>query len=72
MTHDKSICEFCQAVATMHGIMATIEGVTEFGVPLYDDAVLAVYEAAQDAADVLRCWAADLESADGREMERVA
>lgn len=64
MTHDTAACEFCQAVATMRGIMATIEGVTEFDVPLYDDAVLAVYEAAQDAADVLRCWAADRESAD--------
>jgi len=55
MTHDKSICEFCQAVAVLHGAMAMIESIVEFDVPLYDEAVMVAYEAVQDAADVLRC-----------------
>ena len=61
MTHDKATCEFCQAVATMDKIMALVEGLPEWGVPLFDDAVLAVYEAAQDAEPILRCWAASRE-----------
>ena len=56
--HDRAACEFCQAVTSMKQIMATAETLAEFGVPLYDDAILAVYEAAQDAADVLACYAA--------------
>lgn len=64
MTHDKSICEFCQAVAVMDKIVAMIDDIPEFGVPLFDDAVQAVQYAAQDAADVLRCWAADWEAAE--------
>ena len=57
-THDRDACEFCQAVASMKQIMATAETLAEFDVPLYDDAILAVFEAAQDAVDVLACYAA--------------
>lgn len=64
MTHDKSICEFCQAVATMDKIAAEANDVPEFGVPVYDRAIQDVIDAAENAADVLRCWAADRESAD--------
>lgn len=61
MEHDSATCEFCQAVATMEQIMALVEALPEWGVPLFDDAVLAVYEAAQDAEPILRCWAVDRE-----------
>lgn len=67
MTHDKAACEFCQAVAVMDKIMAMIDDIPEWGVPLFDDAVQAVYDAAQDAEPILRCWAADRESADEHE-----
>jgi hypothetical protein len=64
MTHDKAACEFCQAVATMNEIMEKLETVMTWDVPLFDDAVSDVYNAADNARSILRCWAADRESAD--------
>ncbi len=58
MTHDKASCEFCQAVATMNEIMEKIDTVTVWDVPLFDDAVSDVYNAADNASGILRCWAA--------------
>lgn len=61
MEHDKETCEFCQAVATMDKIMAMLDDIPEWGIPLFDDAVQAVYDKAQDAEPILRCWAASRE-----------
>ena len=66
MEHDSATCEFCQAVATMDKIMAMIDGIPEWGIPLFDDAVQAVYDAAQDAEPILRCWAASREEHDNQ------
>lgn len=59
-THNPETCEFCTTVRAMKRIMAMVEDMPEFDVPLYDDAVLDVYEAAQDAVSVLRCYSEDL------------
>lgn len=56
--HDRTTCEFCQAIAVMDKIMAMLDDIPEWGIPLFDDAVQAVYEAAQGAEPILRCWAA--------------
>lgn len=68
--HDKTSCEFCQAVATMNKIMAMLDDVPVWGVPLFDDAVTAVYNAADDAQSVLRCWAMDRET-EGTDDDRL-
>lgn len=57
--HDRATCEFCQAVATMDKIMKMIDDIPEWGIPLFDDAVQAVYDAAQDAEPILRCRTVD-------------
>lgn len=57
MEHDKATCEWCQAEAVMKKIMALADDLPEYNVPLFDDAVLKVYEAADDAQSVLGCWA---------------
>ncbi len=69
MEHDSATCEWCQAEAVMKQIMALVEALPEWGVPLFDDAVTAVYEAADDAQSVLRCWAVDREK-EGNDDER--
>ena len=61
MTHDRTACEFCQAVDMMNKITAMLEGAPKFDVPLYDDAVNAVLAAIDDALSELYCWAADIE-----------
>jgi hypothetical protein len=71
MTHDKAACEFCQAVAVLDDATANVQMLPEFGVQSFDDAIAAVLDAIENAADVLRCWAADRESADERETEGV-
>ena len=69
MEHDKETCEFCQAVATMEQIMALVEAMPVWDVPLFDDAVTAVFNAADEAQSVLRCWAVDREK-EGTDDER--
>lgn len=43
-------CEFCQVEETLRLIMSAIEKLPTSDVPLYDDAIIAVYYAADDAA----------------------
>lgn len=59
MEHDSATCEFCQAEAVMKKVMELVDTLPVWNVPLFDDAVTAVYNAADNAQSVLRCWAVD-------------
>lgn len=57
--HDRVACEFCRSVAIMRQITTLIEdGVPDFDVSLFDDAISEVYNAAENAASILACYAA--------------
>lgn len=62
--HDRETCEWCQAEAVMKKVMELVESLPEYNVPLFDDAVTAVYNAADNAQSILRCWAVALEAKD--------
>ena len=50
------MCDFCKAVETMKQVMELVEQLPEFNVPLYDDVITKVYEAADDASGILKPW----------------
>ena len=49
-------CQYCQGRAKFRKIQAIIETIPETGIPLHDDAVSAIFNAADDAESLWECY----------------